>query len=121
MGSSVLPIWFLCKLADDTCYLACCRVDKKKVAARKAAIRAAASGVLAKPGVDDARGDLGGLVGEQSGRATFPQLQGQPVETQWGGLAGGASAEGVEYGKGRPALRANFSGRPSMIFCPEMN
>lgn len=83
-------------------------MDKKKVVAKKATQRASASGVLA--GLEDGRGDYGPLSAEENVRVTFPQLQAQPVEAQWGGLAKGASADGVQFGAGRPTLRANFTG-----------
>lgn len=85
-------------------------MDKKKAAARKAAQRAAASGILAKPQYEDGRGDQGPLSAEENIRASFWPLLGTAVEQQWKGMAKGSSAAGVAFGGGRPTLRANFSG-----------
>ena len=93
------------------------RVDKKKAAARKAAQRAAASGILAKPQYEDGRGDQGPLSAEENMRASFWPLLGTAVEQQWKGLAKGSSAAGVALGGGRPTLRANFSGTTFTLGC----
>ena len=80
------------------------------MAAKKAAQRAAASGILARPSYDDGRGDSGPLSLEENARASLPALQGTALDQQWKGLAKGASADGVSFAAGRPVLRANFSG-----------
>lgn len=86
------------------------RVDKKKAAARKAAQRAAASGILARPNYEDGRGDLGPLSADENIRATCWPLVGSAAEQQWKGLAKGSNAAGVAVGGGRPTLRGNFTG-----------
>ncbi len=86
------------------------RVDKKKAAQKKAAARAAASGILAKPHLEDGRGDQGPLSAEENMRSSFWPLFGTAIEQQWKGLAKGSSACGVALGAGRPILRPNFSG-----------
>lgn len=91
------------------------RVDKKKMAARKAAQRAAASGILARPGIDDGRGDLTPLSAEEDARATFLPLLGAAVEQQFKGLAKGMSCSGIPFAS-RPTLRENFTGREPHYF-----
>ena len=80
------------------------------MAAKKAAQRVAASGILARPNWDGGAGDSLPFPQELNARITYPSLFGGAMEEQWKGLARGGSAAGVAYVAGRPTLRANFGG-----------
>ena len=99
-GVAVLASWFLCRVS-------------KKMAAKKAAQRVAASGILARPNWDGGAGDSLPFPQELNARVTYPSLFGGAMEEQWKGLARGGSAAGVAYVAGRPTLRANFGGENS--------
>jgi len=95
-----------------------CRVSKK-VAAKKAAQRMAASGVLVRPTYDGGIGDSSPFPPGMNARVTYPTLVGGAMEQQWKGLARGGTAGGVAFVSGRPTLRPNFSGGLQMAPPPD--
>lgn len=90
--------------------------SKRKVAARKAAQRALANGILARPNAEDGRGEVVPLSVEENSRITFASLLGNAVEQTWKGLARGSNALGLRFSDGHHALRASYIGILSLLY-----